>query len=315
LKEIKIDFKYFWKNFDKENNLFTKLLKENYKVTLSQDPEFVFFSSFKNKNTLKMPSIEGDFVKIFYTGENCRPQMDKCDWAFTFDYDEKVKSPRHLRLPLYTFHGAGEDLIKHNNPNQINSVTKKKTNFCAYVYSKDTKERTEIFTKLSKYKKVNSPGKSMNNQEPLSENKLIQLIGKIERKTLGKNQIGGLLSRHFEDYEKTKVNFLKSHKFTIAFENSSYPGYTTEKIYHPMLANSIPIYWGNPLIEQDFNTKSFINYHDYNDMNKVVDKVIDLDTNEKKYIKMLQEPWYKNNKPSKYVDRTRIVKRLREIFG
>ena len=315
MKEIKIDFRYFWKNFNKENNLFINLLKQEYKVTLSQDPEFVFFSSFKNKNTLKMPTIDGDFVKIFYTGENCRPEMNKCDYAFTFDYDEKINNPRHLRLPLYTFHGAGEDLIKNFNSKQTEQLAKGKKQFCAYVYSKDTKERTEIFNKLSKYKKINAPGKSMNNQEPLSENKLIQLIGKIERKTTGKNQIGGLLSRHFEDYEKTKVNFLKSHKFTIAFENSSYPGYTTEKMYHPMLANSIPIYWGNPDIDRDFNTKSFINYHEYNDMNKVIDKVIELDNNEKKYIKMLQKPWYKNNKPSKYVDRIIIMNRLKKIFG
>ena len=38
---------------------------------------------------------------------------------------------------------------------------------------------------------------------------------------------------------------------TIAFENSSFPGYTTEKIFEPMLEGSIPIYWGNPRVDED----------------------------------------------------------------
>ena len=62
---------------------------------------------------------------------------------------------------------------------------------------------------------------------------------------------------------KNKIDFIMDHKFTIAFENSSYPGYTTEKIFEPMLVNSIPLYWGNPLVDRDFNTKSFLNFHDY----------------------------------------------------
>ena len=29
------------------------------------------------------------------------------------------------------------------------------------------------------------------------------------------------------------------------------------------MVNSLPIYWGNPLIHREFNTKSFVNYHDF----------------------------------------------------
>ena len=59
-----------------------------------------------------------------------------------------------------------------------------------------------------------------------------------------------------------KRAFLADHRFTIAFENESHSGYTTEKVVEPMLVNSIPIYWGDPLIGRDFDTRSFLSAHD-----------------------------------------------------
>ena len=42
-----------------------------------------------------------------------------------------------------------------------------------------------------------------------------------------------------------KLKIISNHKFNIAFENSSYPGYVTEKITDAFIANTIPIYWGD----------------------------------------------------------------------
>src|SRR5258708_7006325 len=36
--------------------------------------------------------------KLFYTGENVRPDFYECDFACTFDH---LNSPQHYRLPLY----------------------------------------------------------------------------------------------------------------------------------------------------------------------------------------------------------------------
>ena len=57
-----------------------------------------------------------------------------------------------------------------------------------------------------------------------------------------------------------KQAFLRDYKFTIAFENESHPGYTTEKIVEPMLADSIPIYWGDPLVGTDFEVESWLEH-------------------------------------------------------
>src|SRR5207249_8371440 len=56
------------------------------------------------------------------------------------------------------------------------------------------------------------------------------------------------------DMWQRKRAFISQYKFTIAFENSSYPGYHTEKILDPMMVDSLPIYWGNPCIRSEEHT-------------------------------------------------------------
>jgi hypothetical protein len=80
-----------------------------------------------------------------------------------------------------------------------------------------------------------------------------------------------------------------------------------------MLANSIPIYCGNPKIEKNFTTNSFINCNDYSSFEKVIKKVIEIDSNDEVYKNILKEPYYKNNKIPKDVYENNLVKRLKFI--
>jgi hypothetical protein len=82
----------------------------------------------------------------------------------------------------------------------------------------------------------------------------------------------------------------------ISFENSSYPGYTTEKIIEPMMVNSIPIYWGNPEIGKDFNVKSFVHVNQFAGYKEAIEYIIALDEDEAMYRQMVGEPWFVNNK-------------------
>ncbi len=315
MEKIKLAFKYFPREAVKEDDYFRTFLNKHFLWEESTNPDFVLFSAFTGEKDRKMPKIDGNFKKIFWTGENIRVDMKKCDYGFGFEYEEEIKNKKYMRLPLYIYYGAGRDLTKKKHPAQI---SRQKTKFCNYAYSKDAKERVEFFKELSKYKKIDAPGKSMNNMNPIVPQKLGHFIGplqRIEKIIIKKHTLSALLSRHFGNWRQDVINFQKPHKFTIAFENSSYPGYTTEKIYHPMLVNSIPIYWGNPEIGRDFNTKSFVNYFDYNDTKKVADAVIELDTNQKKYLNMLSQPWFKGNNPNKWCNEERIVKQFKKIFG
>jgi alpha(1,3/1,4) fucosyltransferase len=287
-KSIKINFSKFWEGFDPKDNIFIKLLMKSYNIIFSDEPDFLIYSCFKGN----MP--KGKYIKIFYTAENIRPDFEKCDWAFSFYYDEDLKNPRHLRFPSYLWNDTGTKLIKKNI--DLARIKQEKTKFCNFVYYNEVPFRIEFFKKLSTYKRIDAPGLSMNNMPPIKYTSYSE-------------------SRFSNNWDIDKIEFLKPYKFTIAFENISYPGYNTEKIEHPMLANSIPIYWGNPLIHRDFNTKSFINYFDYMDINILIQKIIDIDQNDELYEQYLMRPWFNENKLPQYADERLLEKRLNEIFG
>jgi len=139
-------------------------------------------------------------------------------------------------------------------------------NFCSFIVSngKGMPERLTFFNLLSQYKHIDSGGAFMNN------------IGK-----------------RVDD----KLMFEHAHKFCITFENESYPGYSTEKIVDAFAAGSIPIYYGDPYIGEEFNTKAFINCHDYKNFEEVVERIKEVDQNEELYEQMLNEPVLKRPLP------------------
>ncbi len=121
-------------------------------------------------------------------------------------------------------------------------------------------------------------------------------------------------SRFANNVWQDKVDFLRSYKFTVAFENESYPGYTTEKIYHSMLAGSIPIYWGNPRISEDFNPKSFVNVHDYWSLSAAIRRIKQIDNDDALYREYLGQPWFSDNVLPEWADQNRVLDRLSQIF-
>jgi len=112
-----------------------------------------------------------------------------------------------------------------------------------------------------------------------------------------------------------KLSFLQQYKFTIAFENSSYPGYTTEKLLQAFIAYKIPIYWGNPLIHKDFNTNSFINCHDYNNFEEVIERVIEVDKDDSLYREYITKSPIIANAEIEYLDENSIIGRFEKIFS
>lgn len=253
--KIKIDFSDFWGGFDKTNNYFYNLLKEEFDVIITDNPDYLFFSVFGSKH------LQYKCKKIFYTGENVAPPLHYCDYSFSFDY---LDDNRNYRLPHYLLYDGYYELQR---PKIINeSLANRK--FCNFIVSNGAcQERNQFYNELSKYKKVDSGGRFANN-------------------------IGYAVDN--------KVKFQSEYKFSIAFENNAYrpqfPGYTTEKIMEPMTVNSIPIYWGNPEIAKEFNTKSFINVYDFNSISDVINYIEYLDNNDKKYLELLNQPWFNEYK-------------------
>lgn len=198
--------------------------------------------------------LKFDCVRIMWTGENLRPDFNICDYAVGFD---RMDFPdRYVRIPLYYFYQEDYKIAREKHLHVDENAAKRK--FCNFVYSnQNAPQREEMFRLLSAYKQVDSGGRFMNN-------------------------IGGPVA--------DKIAFQSGYKFTIAFENSSTPGYATEKILHAFSAGTVPIYWGDPEIAKDFNDKAFINCHAYGSLEEVVQKVIEIDQDDALYEQMLREP-------------------------
>src|SRR5262249_13532469 len=88
-----------------------------------------------------------------------------------------------------------------------------------------------------------------------------------------------------------KVIEQRKFKFSVSFENSSSPGYTTEKLVHALCADTIPIYWGDPLVGRVFNSERFI------DMNvlsfeEAISRVMLLHRDDEAYLDMVNRPFF-----------------------
>lgn len=177
-----------------------------------------------------------------------------------------------------------------------NRVLNKRDKFCAYIVTNGSALlREQFFDKLSKYKKVDSGGRHRNN------------IG------------------HFVE---DKHKWLQEYKFNLCFENSSYPGYLTEKLFDAYNAGCVPIYWGDTslrvgfaenaggggfdisdnecidmrvpeiplhLIEYKINPKAFINAHNFPNLNALLEEMKRIDNDDKAYEAMRNEPLFLDN--------------------
>ena len=217
MQTLKINFGYFWPSFNNEDNYFTRILSQKYKLEISENPDFYFFTHPYNG---KRDYLKYKCHRIFLGWENQRADWRICDYVL--DSDFVSDNPRHKRFPIW----AAWNLQKLIELEKRQAFANKKKFCCMLISNAKATERIDFFHELSKYKKVDSAGRHLNN-----------------------------IGRSIDD----KMDFIKDYKFVISFENSTYPGYTTEKLIEPMLVNSVPVYWGNPVVEKDFNTRSFIN--------------------------------------------------------
>lgn len=247
----KIKFVDFWSGFNKDQNEFLDVLTDRFEVVQCDDPDYVIYSGFGNDH------LKYDCVRIFFTGECVTPDFNECDYAIGFD--RLSFGDRYARIPLYNILHYKKKYQGLKNRKAFKLEDVKGRGFCSFVVSNCfTKDRRDIFfEQLSKYQKVASGGRY-------------------------KNNIGGAVL--------DKAAFLKKYKFNIAFENSSYDGYATEKIMEAFAAGVVPIYYGDPRIAEDFNPHAFINASDYSDFDSVIERVKQIDADDNLYLSMLNAP-------------------------
>jgi hypothetical protein len=250
---------------------FFYVLSTRYDIEMSfHDPDFLIFGD-ENFGTQNKKYSKKNCTKIFYTGENRRPENYDCHYAITFDHN---LNPWHYRLPLYIIYMWSLQHIhktKYTYDYIFNAKVAPKTDFCSFVVSNGScAERNNFFQKLSEYKKVDSAGRHF-------KNVTVNLDG-----------------------EQKKIDFLSTRKFNICFESQSHPGYVTEKILHAFYSKTVPIYWGSPTIDIDFNRSAFINVHDFPSFEHAIEYVKTVDSNDSLYDKILNQPAFSHSIPPSY---------------
>lgn len=252
MKTIRVGYTGFWQGFDYKKYAIHNILSKHYKVEVCDNPDYLFFSVFN-------PSFSAsDKIRIGYVGENLSPDFNLADYAISFE--NIVYGDRHIRVPNWIMNPKYQmDIDKMMHKHESKEVQKK--GFCSFVVSNGSADpiRTKFFELLSSYRKVSSGGKYMNN------------IG---------------MPQGVED----KYAFQCAHKFSLSFENSTHPGYTTEKIVEAFAAQTVPIYWGDPDIERVFNKNAFVNVGKYDSLEEAVSDIIKIDQDDELYRDMLLEP-------------------------
>lgn len=261
-KTLKIQFVDFWKAFNRDINYIIAALYSRYRVEISDEPDILFFSHFGQEHKKYQ-----NCIKIYVVSEVCCLNFADFDYAIGF-YNVEDKRNCH-------FNGYAPRTIKRinfiQNRNRFSDFSLAKRKFCNFVYSNEkwgegTAIRKQFCIDLSRYKHIDCPGKVLNNMQ------------------------NAISARFDENWEESKEAFLGKYKFTIAFENHMVDGYTTEKLWGPLRAGSIPIYWGNPSIGKEVDSEAFINCNDFaNDFDAVIQRVKEIDADDEYYMYMLQK--------------------------
>jgi hypothetical protein len=181
---------------------------------------------------------------IMYIGENVRPNFINYGHSLSFDHDDY--GGRNFRLPLWwsrlAWDGFEQKPRKPNAHNHgyeqlldIKSLTQprkldmsNKDKFCAMIAGNPEGLRVNLFNSISQYKPVDGYGLMFGNS-----------------------------------LRKSKFSILPEYKFCLCPENSVYDGYVTEKLIDAYAGLTVPLYSGDVSVNEDFNSKAFINYQDF----------------------------------------------------
>lgn len=208
-------------------------------------------------------------ILIFLAGECIYPDLNIFDYATTFS--RKLSNiDRIARLPADLFFERCINTTTNTFTEKDAAARLDHLRFCSFIYSNSQAHpnRDKLFTALSSYKKVESLGGHMNNI-----NTLIYVNG------------GGV--RWFE----LSIRIKSKYKFSIAAENAQQEGYVSEKLLTSFNAHTVPIYWGDPYVAEEYNPEAFVNCNDYDSFDGVVQRVKQIDEDDNLWIHIVTQPW------------------------
>ena len=241
--------------FNKSNLLYwlkTKL-DDRYRIEYDAiNPDYLIYNIFNDDDVdLKYK----DIIRIAIYTENIIPDLNYADYILGHYHINYLD--RYFKHSIFLWQNFSNINEKRKEVRK-NSLKKK---FCAAVISNcDSKLRFDFINRLNQYKKVDMGGGCYNN-----------INGKINNKI-------EFLSQYYIIY-----------KFSIAMENSDGDGYASEKIVDSFLAGTIPIYYGDYVLDEFINPKTYILVKGEKDIDKKIEYIKEIDTNEKLYNSIMEE--------------------------
>ncbi len=282
---FRLGFSDMWDDFNPEYNFFSLLVEEAarhlptpLKVVAgpaTAESDLVMFGPFGDA-WRKLPEKQ---PKVFFTGETTAPVTGPgVVLNLGFHHFDMTKDD-YLRFPLWILEidwfGADAGRIQNPKPIPLERCTQvqaaelaRKRKFCAFVVSNPGNPvRNAAFQWLNEYKPVDSAGRVFNTLGP-------DLFA-------GGGGGGG---------ELRKLEFLKDYKFCLTYENNSARGYTTEKYLHAKAAGCVPIYWGDPAFERDFNVAGCIDARGIRTQEELIAAVRRVDEDDGEWLKKYAIP-------------------------
>lgn len=287
---MKLCFLDFWDGFQSNNNFLLDVFQSIYPSAQSienpHDADIILYSCFGQSHRQVSKNQK---TKIFYTGENLRPNFDDCTFSFTFDYPDY--GGRNIRFPLWLWQFAFFGKTDYENPKFVlppeqveNNPWKNnrdRPNFCAGIWNNPAHTRVETQKLFSSYKPFDLYGKTSGNW----------FYG-----------------------EKQKYDILSKYRFSICYENTIHMGYYTEKLVHAKCSGTIPIYRADPMCEVDFNKKGFINLENFSSIHDLLEYVKKVDNSEELVLQYQNEPLF-NTENYHYEYLEMIKEQIKTLLG
>jgi hypothetical protein len=244
----------------------------------------------QSDNNKKFIYVSGE-VADFMSPINAYPNQ----WALGYN---KFEHERYLRQPSGVFDvwTMYDESRLVDNPlswltekRNFDLISKRNIGFCSITQASNNEYRGKIFDKLSEYKQISSSGpwrQTIHGAEGLNKYQWqnMDFVGRID----------GLTYRE-------KINFFKKYKFNISIHYTNTDYILQEKLYHAFFSGAIPIFFGNRyILEEGFNPESFINLHEFTNLDDFLSLVKEIDINENLYKKYIESPIFLDNKLPEY---------------
>ena len=301
MKKVSIGYSNFWGSAEHTAEYFYRMfpaLRGEYDIRIESDnPDVMLYSVYDYINKLApyscrvLISCEGGGDHFAEGGKLSPGVYDPHFFDYGLTASINNTHPNHIYLPppyinVNLFNdGVYNALVYRKNPYP-------KISFCNFIYSNPNSQDRRLFRNLlAEYKPIDCPGPVDTNCVPI--------------RFTGYNQYSYLQKQEYQAI----------CKFSLAFENCYYPGYTTEKLSDPFVARSVPIYFGNPDVGKIFNKDAFIDVRDWDSWGDAIEWIKQVNENEYLYNKYLEAPVFKDNTvPECFCDHTYLLF-FRHIFG